>query len=586
VTPGTTIGRYVVKRKLAEGGMAEILLCAVRGPEGFEKEVVLKRIRSHFATDTAFVRMFVAEARVVSRLHHPNIVQVFDFDQDEDSYYLAMEYVRGKSLWDLRKRCREQLVPLPPVLAAFMAAEVARALDHAHGLQENGKRLGLVHRDVTPHNVLLSYDGAVKLADFGIVKSNLGLTAPGTLKGKLAYMSPEQARGEPVDARTDVFALGIVLWELLTGGRLFEGGNEMAILRAVQESSIAPPARLNPDVPPALSAVVERALQRGREARYQTAAELERALREVLIAQARSVEDTDVGAFLRQMFPEEATPAPPPVSSRESETAPGRGLAPRGRAPAPAAELEPPSAAEAPTLVVRPPDVAPAGPPEPSLPSQLGMKQALAVSGAAIVAGALLTSVVGLWIGRRQAPAAKGETTTVRRDAGTVRNVEVPVRAVAPVEGPALPAEPVTDAGMDPGRVAGVMGAKAETIPAAPAPAPPRSPSPLTPRPPTPRESALARAPETAPAPRPNGSDTAKTAGVDAVAGTLQLRVIPWAQAWVDGKPVGEVGPQREFPLPPGAHQLRVEHPRGTRQLTVQIQAGEVTPLSLDMLAP
>jgi serine/threonine-protein kinase len=265
-----------VKEKLAEGGMAEIYLASAVGAEGFAKDVVIKVVRSFLSNDQQFVQMFIAEARLASRLNHANIVQIFDFGRHDERYFLAMEYVHGASLWELRKRCRELGVPFPPTLAAEICAQVARGLQYAHSLSEGGRRLGVVHRDVTPHNVLLSFDGAVKLTDFGIAKATTSQTAPGMLKGKFAYMSPEQSRGERVDARTDVFALGIVLWEMLTGGRLFDGDSDVAVLRAVQDSLIAPPSRLNPDVPQALSDVVMKALSRRLEERFQSAAETER----------------------------------------------------------------------------------------------------------------------------------------------------------------------------------------------------------------------------------------------------------------------------------------------------------------------
>ncbi|RKH57656.1 serine/threonine protein kinase, partial [Corallococcus interemptor] len=330
---GTHVGKYVVRRKLAEGGMAEIFLCTARGPEGFEKEVVIKRVRAFLASDPDFVQMFIAEARLASRLNHANVVQIFDFDKHEDTYYLAMEYVRGCSLWELRKRSKETMTPLPPLLVAHIGAEVARGLHYAHRLRVNGELLNLVHRDVTPHNVLVSYDGAVKLTDFGIAKAGNKLTNPGVLKGKFAYMSPEQARGESVDVRTDVFALGVVLWELLTGGRLFQGDSEIAVLRAVQESTIVPPARLNPDVPPDLDAVICRALERDLTKRYQTAGELERALAQCVLNQARSVDDTDVGAFMRQLFPvaasNQALPAIPERTALEDGALPDAPPPPR-----------------------------------------------------------------------------------------------------------------------------------------------------------------------------------------------------------------------------------------------------------------
>ncbi|WP_342381338.1 protein kinase [Myxococcus stipitatus] len=343
---GMQIGKYVVRRKLAEGGMAEIYLCTAQGAAGFEKEVVIKRVRSFLASDPEFVGMFIAEARLVSRLNHANVVQIFDFDQHEDSYYLAMEYVRGCSLWELRRRCKEMMDPVPPMLVAHIGAEVARGLHYAHRLKVDGHPLDLVHRDVTPQNVLLSHDGAVKLTDFGIAKAGKKLTQPGVLKGKFAYMSPEQARGEDVDSRTDLFALGVVLWELLTGGRLFDGESELAVLRAVQHSVIPPPARLNPAVPEALDAVVMRALERDPAARFQTAGEMERALAQCVLEHATSVDDTDLAAFMRRLFPVSPTQALPAIQERTHVL---------GNAPAPEGQDSalPPSLRE-PTAVLKP----------------------------------------------------------------------------------------------------------------------------------------------------------------------------------------------------------------------------------------
>jgi len=322
--PGTLIGRYVVVRKLAEGGMAEIFLAAAQGPEGFEKEVVIKRIRPGFANDPSFVQMFVEEAKVVSRLSHANIVQIIDFARHEETYYLAMEYVRGRSLSEAHKRARELSVPLPPVLVAHLGQEVARGLAYAHRLSDGGHPLELVHRDVTPHNILLSYDGAVKLTDFGIAKASNRATSSGMLKGKFAYMSPEQARGERVDPRTDVFALGVTLWELLTSGRLFDAESDVGVLRAVQEREVLAPSVLNPEVDEELDRVILRALDRDVSRRYQSAQELERALAHVVLRTARSPDDTDVGLWMRELFPIEAKRAepsvsrsvPPPASSR------------------------------------------------------------------------------------------------------------------------------------------------------------------------------------------------------------------------------------------------------------------------------
>lgn len=421
--------------------MAEIYLATSTGPEGFQKEVVIKRIRSFLAGDSDFVEMFKAEARLASRLEHPNVVQIFDFGRHEDTYYLAMEHVRGCSLWELRRRCREQGRVLPPVLVAQVGVLVARGLHYAHRLVVDGEALHLVHRDVTPQNVLLSLDGAVKLTDFGIAKrAGHKLTAPGVLKGKFAYMSPEQARGDEVDARTDVFALGVVLWEMLTGGRLFDGDSEVAVLKAVQQSAIAPPARLNPEVPQDLSEVVLRALQRDPALRFQTAGELERALGECVLRHARSVDDTDVGAFVRQVLEsdkvqeadkvQEPQAAPQPVSApvREPTVAmPGarsrqQGSAPRaleadsvlyastqvladGSAPAASsATAEPVAAVPSASAPQRAPEPAPALAPAPvaPVPGRRTPRVVVAAVTVALVAGA---AVLGLSRERQESPA-------------------------------------------------------------------------------------------------------------------------------------------------------------------------------------
>jgi serine/threonine-protein kinase len=207
-------------------------------------------------------------------------------------------------------------------VAAEIGVHVARGLQYAHRITDKGSHLGLVHRDVTPHNVLLSYEGAVKLTDFGIARVGSRLTTVGSLKGKFAYMSPEQARAEPVDARTDVFALGIVLWELVTGGRLFDGDNDVAILKAVQHSAIAEPSRINPDVEPALNAAIMKALERDLATRFQAAHELERALATYLLGAVKTVEDRDVGSLVRRAFAEEGVAPDALLDRTESRKSP------------------------------------------------------------------------------------------------------------------------------------------------------------------------------------------------------------------------------------------------------------------------
>ncbi len=539
---GTPIGKYVVRRKLAEGGMAEIYLAAALGPEGFEKDVVIKRVRPGLAGDPDFVRMFIAEARVASRLNHANLVHIFDFDKHEDTYYLAMEYVRGHSLWELRRRCQERGVAIPPMLVAQIGMEVARGLAYAHRLADAGRSLNLVHRDVTPHNVLLSFDGAVKLTDFGIAKAGGAATTSGMLKGKFAYMSPEQGRGDGVDARTDVFALGVTLWELLTGARLFEGDGDVAVLRAVQERLIVPPARLNPGVSAALDAAVMRALERDLARRWPTAHELERALAEVVLGGARSLEDTDVGAFLRRMFPEEAGVAEPaadtgsiPISLSDSSPPPTVAYQPAVPDPqAPRTERLTPAPVQPPPTEVLP------------VPGRTRRRIALA-----LVLGLAAAAVLAL----RSGPAVLKRW---RRPAGAPS-----VAAASPSAGPAHPGS--LPAPEEPA-------ANARTMPAVPAPEPAMPPfagssasSGATP-------DADRVAPERGGAGMPGPASTARA--------RLLIRAKPWAELKVDGRRAGYVQGSRTVRLAPGRHLVELTGPDGVPgAYTVQLLQGHTATL-------
>ncbi|HEX7489467.1 MAG TPA: serine/threonine-protein kinase, partial [Anaeromyxobacteraceae bacterium] len=235
-------GKYRLLEPVATGGMAEVWRAEAPGAEGFVKEVALKLIRGDHDARGDFVRMFIQEARLASRLTHANIVQVFEFDQVDGRYYIAMELVRGRTLREVVDRCRELGVRLGLARAVHVCAEVARALGYAHRLEDGGRPAGLVHRDVSPQNVLISFEGEVKLTDFGIARA-LGaseVTAPGTVKGKLAYMAPEQARGEPVDQRADVFALGAMLYHLLAGAPPYNARTATEVIAAAALGKVRP----------------------------------------------------------------------------------------------------------------------------------------------------------------------------------------------------------------------------------------------------------------------------------------------------------------------------------------------------------
>ena len=303
------LGPYRLGRRLAAGGMAEVFAATREGAAGFEKQVALKRILPHLVDDPELVEMFLDEARLASKLTHANVAQVFDFGEADGSFFIVMEWIRGKDLRRVMRAAAEAGVAVTPVQAALVGQGVARALACAHGLEDDhGRPLGLVHRDVSPQNVLVSFDGEVKLTDFGIAKIATGRsrTAVGVIKGKCAYMSPEQARGEALDGRTDLFALGVVLWELLAGQPLFTGRSDPEILRAVERFEAPPLRSVRPEVPADLEAVVVRALGKDPAGRFATAGRMAAALGDVVLAHAGSSEALDLGALMRRLFPEEA----------------------------------------------------------------------------------------------------------------------------------------------------------------------------------------------------------------------------------------------------------------------------------------
>jgi serine/threonine protein kinase len=279
---------------IGKGGMAEVYRAVAHGLEGFQRVFVIKRILKDKSTSPEFVEMFVNEARISALLNHPNIVQIYDFGQIEGSYFLAMEHVRGKDLLSVLRQLRATGRHMSAEVAAYIAQQVALGLDYAHTLGHAGKNLKIVHRDVSPSNIMLLRAGGVKLLDFGIAKAAMEIkteneTQAGLVKGKLSYVSPEQIKGAgSIDGRADVFALGVVLWESLTGRRLFFDRNDFQTMRNVVERPVPPPSTQRADVPPALDFIVLRALERDPERRYPDAKtmadELEAVLQEARFA--------------------------------------------------------------------------------------------------------------------------------------------------------------------------------------------------------------------------------------------------------------------------------------------------------------
>jgi serine/threonine protein kinase len=296
---GRPLGRYELLRQLARGGMADVFLARRRAAAGIEKRVVLKRIRPELGADPRFVQLFVKEARLSVDLAHANIVPVFDFGRIGDELFLAMEYVDGRDLGTALARARSR-GGLEPVLVAYIGAEACQALDYAH-------KRRIVHQDVTPRNVLLSFAGEVKLVDFGV--ASYADDARGRLRGTPAYMSPEQARGDAVDARSDLFSLGVVLAEALTGERLYTGPDTAAVLAQARAGRVPP---LPDGVPEALRRAIEGAAQPDRDARFADARALQQALDQVVVGAraadpARPAPSHELALWLRGLFPEDET---------------------------------------------------------------------------------------------------------------------------------------------------------------------------------------------------------------------------------------------------------------------------------------
>ena len=278
------VGRYEVVCRLARGGMAEILLGRLTGPSGFERSVVIKRILPSYADERQFVEMFLDEARIAARIHHPNVVQHQELGDDGEQLYLVMEYLEGESLASLQRRARSRADLLEPAESIHIVASAAAGLHAAHQLTDrDGQPLGIVHRDISPQNLFVTYRGGVKVMDFGIAKASDRITSTeaGSLKGKVRYMSPEQARGESLDQRSDLFSLAVVLYELTTGHALFRRASPLASLRAVQDDPIPPPSSLVPDYPAALERVCLKALARDRDDRHADVDEFRRELLDV-----------------------------------------------------------------------------------------------------------------------------------------------------------------------------------------------------------------------------------------------------------------------------------------------------------------
>jgi serine/threonine protein kinase len=552
------LGKYLLIEPIASGGMAEVWRAEVAGPAGFVKQVAVKLVRADRGDDDEMIRMFIQEAKLASSLHHANIVQVHGLDLIEGRYVIAMELVHGRSLRAVLDRCRETNVRFGLPRAVHLAEQVSRALAYAHRPVSEGGAAGLVHRDVSPHNVLVSFEGEVKLTDFGIarVQGAGGLTGPGTLKGKIGYMAPEHAMAAPVDARADIFALGVVLWEMCTGQRLFARDTEAATLRVlIGDDRISPPSFWNELVPPELDAIVLGALERDPARRTSSADEVARRLAEVELALSRTPEDRDLRPLMRRLWPGEIPSRPTPTPS------PLPGEASSGPVT--------PAPQEAPTA---------------TWPPRRHWGLAASVAGLAVVTGAV---GVVFWVGVRGTSPDPGRQP-------------VPVAAAraapAPVGGEPLPA---ADAPKGPATT---------PSPAASLAQPAVAPVAANARPAAPPAGEGSRGAPVARAARPAGpaptvsAAPARTTGerrpvvlasADALEGLevppassgqgiLFVNATPWAEVHVDGFLAGYT--PREMRLAAGAHRLKLVHPtRGTVVKDTEVRAGERVRVETDL---
>ena len=572
------LGKYQLVRKLASGGMAEVFLARAAGPMGFEKTVVVKRILPHLAEEQNFISMFLSEARLAAQLNHPNVVQVFDFGEAEGTYFLVMEFIDGINLRVLFRKAQEQKDPLAFTLVARIISQACEGLAYAHDFVDpaTNEPMGLVHRDVSPDNVLIARNGSVRVVDFGIAKAagQTNLTKTGTVKGKFAYMPPEQLTGQPLDCRADVFALGIVMYELLTGRKPFDTSNEAFIVRAIMYEAFAPAAQFRPDVPEALQRILDKAMAKSANERYVDCRAFQSDLERFILQQGEPVSQYQLSQLVQKIAPAAAFVPPAAPSAPSSPQHPPIGVPPQAATiqdeqiqiatsllatPAPQPSVI--------ALVPKPRPLAPPVPtqnmPVPQLPGELVAPRGDALPmlpppapppsrvAPAQDVGAL--SMRGEQSGEREVPVAPRRSLLVpvllvaAMAVGVLVTVVVlkQTKAVAAVTPPEP--EPVVVAVVKPPEPEPV---KPEPEPVAVAPTPKPEPVPVA-------EPVKLKVPRSKPRPVIAAVVAPVAAPVGAVKAAVEFRVRPFGAVWVDGAYLGET-PFAPSPLTIGAHSVRV----------------------------
>ncbi len=627
MTVGIPFGNYRLQRRIARGGMAEVFLAAQQGPEGFQRKVAVKRILPHLADVPQFRDMFMDEARLAARLSHPNIAHIYEFGSFRDNYFIAMEYIDGVDLGALLVEGAS--MPLPLEHVARVVAEVCAALNYAHGLSdEDGSHLNLVHRDISPQNIMVSFDGAVKILDFGIAKAahHVERTQPGVVRGKFSYMSPEQVVGHKLDGRSDLFCAGIVLHELCCVAPLFPRTDAVAAMQRIRKEPVPPALRDGLPVPEPLQRVLVRALEKDADDRYQTAADMQLDLEQFLLSHGKLSNSVLLGRFFTDNYratkeQEAADAASEPLREAEVFSTAGIGgpqlprveiageaALPGGRGggppdATPLVEISPDDGAatdfelfpagdgrletDAGTLELEgKADTVPDGPDlhmmstaAPKVVSTeeerrrpagrrawvLGGLFGVVLVGAGVSAGYLFTPATA----PTPSPALPGEPR-VAAPAGDHPDLRAPVAdPLPPVEEPALaPMDASSPAA--PGAVVSYRRPDAGA-PEAAAP-PPARPKPRT-------------KPRPGPRARPRRFTGANPAQRRASAGkgSLSITTIPWTQVYLGGKLLG-ITPLAKVELPAGTHMLLLKNPDGIRrQVKVTVRAGQVARVKLDL---
>jgi len=587
-----SLGRYQLLSKLAAGGMAEVYLARTDGPAGFRKTLVVKRILPHLADNESFVEMFLNEARLVAPLNHPNVIQIFELGQAEGTYFLAMELVDGPSVRALAKasRAAHELLPLPVVLKIISHA--CEGLAYAHDFaDESGRPLNLVHRDVSTDNLLLSRSGSVKVADFGIAKAaNLpNVTKTGMLKGKITYMAPEHLLGEPLDRRADVFALGVVMHEVLAGAKPFDSTSEVAAMRAILQEA---PRRLGEtrlDAPAGLQEILDRALEKDRNNRYPDMRALQSDIESLLIRLGVSVRPLDIGNLVERYFPK------PPVADKTEESsiealekslstaigiksdefaaltpepAPPPKPAPKAKVPPPPpnpTRVEPVAAVPATELL------APKRAPTKSSTS----RTAVSAGFGAVIA---LVAVIGFLKLHRPAPEIQtiAPPAPVQPVAAVVTPVPVAVKPVAAAAPPAPTPAPAPTAPTNPTPPAPVAEAPAQPARRHHERSHERS-HPVVSKP-------VAVVAHASPEPQGGVKLAASASAEPEKPGRLVVRIQPWAEVEIDGTSYG-VTPISPVSLMPGNHSVRLKNSElgVNRVVPVAIHAGASHTLKLNL---